>query len=71
MASVPLAQLTQCLTPNFSAKAFSKPSTYLPPTKAVSLMTDWMAGSISDLMDWYWALRSTNGTFMMNNDSLC
>ena len=64
IASVPLAQDTQCLTSAAAANSRSKRSTCCPRMKEESPITEAIASSISPLTVWYCRCRSANGTGM-------
>src|SRR5262249_61260370 len=62
IASVPLAQETQCFTSAASANSRSNLSTCGPRMKEESRITEAIASSISPLMFWYCSCRSAKGT---------
>ena len=59
-ASVPLAQVTQCFTPTYSASSFSKSFTCCPLIKLQFVATSTMAASMSFFNTWYCCFKSLN-----------
>src|SRR5512137_1269988 len=63
-ASVPLPTPTAYLQRQNAANSSSKRATNGPPEKAALSSTCRRAAATSSDIDWYWVLRSRNGTFM-------